>query len=76
MELDHRVTVLEGKVDQLSFDTRELCETMHGNGHPGLRVRVDRLEQRGLRRTEQIGLWLAVIGSIGGLVAGLASWFR
>lgn len=47
----------------------EILETLNGNGHPGIKTRLDRLEGSEVRRTRASGfmfaaVWTAIVGLI------------
>ena len=53
---------IEGKLDRISL-------SLHGNGEPGMRLRLDRLEQSERRRGRF--LWVVVSCTIAAIVAAI-----
>lgn len=46
-----------------------LEDTTFGNGSPGIKIRVDRIEQSAVAAKERRAVWLTVAGLAGGVVA-------
>lgn len=61
-----RVEVLVSSTDE-KLD--QVLHALHGNGEPGMKVRVDRLEQAEKRRAKVI--WAAITSAVGLATAAL-----
>ena len=65
---------LNEKVDALNEKADRFLYAIEGNGTPGLKVRVDRLEQREESRAKWMGV--AVAASISGILVALWTGFK
>jgi hypothetical protein len=57
--------LIQGKLDHLD-------EAIRGNGEPGIKMRLDRLEQDARRQSKLI--WLIVGAVVTSITSGLAAW--
>lgn len=57
---------------ELNAKLDRLDEAIRGNGHTGINVRLDRLEQDAKRQSKLI--WLIVGASLTALASGAAAW--
>lgn len=62
--------VLEERVAAINTRTIRLVRLLEGNGEPGLKTRVDRLEQHHKRQSGYHGVWFAAV--VTAVVAWLA----
>lgn len=69
-----RLVRVETSVDSLNEKVDRVLYALEGNGTPGLKMRVDRLEQREESRAKWIGM--AVTASIGGVLLALWTGFK
>lgn len=64
--------VLADKIDVLAGEVKHISEMLNGNGQPGLKVRIDRLEQtEGNRKWGLRTIWAAVVSLV---LAVAAEW--
>ena len=57
--------VIQGKLDHLD-------EAIRGNGEPGIKMRLDRLEQDAKRQSKLI--WLIIGAVVTSITSGLVAW--
>jgi hypothetical protein len=57
--------VIQGKLDHLD-------EAIRGNGEPGIKLRLDRLEQDAKRQSKLI--WLIIGAVVTSVTSGLVAW--
>ncbi len=62
-----RIAIVEHDMSEIKADIKTILEAVMGNGKPGLRTQVDRLEQA------QARIWWAVSG-VGASVTGIAGY--
>lgn len=76
---------MEQKIDTMAANQERIMHLLYGNGEPGLKGRVDRLEQDQIARDKdnekanarrEKFLWWAVTSGIAGLAAGIWNWWK
>ncbi len=71
MTLDpERLARFEAKLDRVADDASKCLHILEGNGTPGLKTRVDRLEQTEASRQK----WLGIIGGTAASGLFVALW--
>ena len=73
-EISQTLGRIEGKLNSVVKLQDEHHTTLYGNGAPGLKTRVDRLEQTEATRSKLV--WIAVTAAGTALAKSIASWFR
>lgn len=68
------ITELKSLVKQIDERTERMSKFIEGNGTPGAKVRLDRLEQTHKRQTGYHALWLSSI--IGLITAWAQGWLK
>lgn len=69
------LAIIDNKIDAITEDVSELSKSVNGNdGSPGLRIKVDRLEQRAKRQDWTIGA--TVTAMLGVVVTWLQGIFH
>jgi len=66
-KIDFLLERLEEHAQQDRVDFTRINESLHGNGKPGMNLRLDRLEQTEKRRGKQI--WVIFTALVGGVVS-------
>lgn len=69
-----RLVRVETSVDSLNEKVDRILHALEGNGTPGLKLRVDRIEQREESRAKWLGM--AVTASVGGVLFALWTGFK
>jgi hypothetical protein len=62
-EILERLTAIETTQDRVVADVSAIRYAIDGNGTPGLKIRIDRIEQREARRERAV--WVAVTAAVG-----------
>lgn len=73
-EISQTLGRIEGKLNAVVQRQDEHHATLYGNGAPGLKTRLDRLEQTEATRSKLV--WVAITAAGTAFVKSLASWFR
>jgi hypothetical protein len=64
--------VCKGEFAKINGKLDRLDEAIRGNGHPGIKVRLDRVEQDSKRQGKLV--WLVVGAGITAAASGIAAW--
>lgn len=65
---------LQNRITQKILDEHHLTLYGDGNGNPGLRVRTDRIEQKGRNRDRQF--WAVGTAALAGLFGSISNWLK
>lgn len=71
LSTDFRIAC-EREFEELHRKLDRLDEAIRGNGHPGINVRLDRLEQDAKRQGKLI--WLVIGSGITAATSGIITW--
>lgn len=74
LQISQDVAVLRSQSDSARQDLNEIKYSLNGNGTPGMKTRIDRLEGSESRR-----VWLvraATGSSIGAVIAAIGAWWK
>lgn len=74
LEIRQTLGRIEGKLDSFMKRQDEHHSTLYGNGAPGLKTRLDRLEQTEATRSKLV--WLAITAAGTAFLKSIASWLR
>jgi hypothetical protein len=75
-KIDYLTDLVSKHIDRDDERFDKLFGTLDGNGQPGLKTRLDRLEQAEASRKEYKGtITASVVGSIGAFLVSIVTWW-